>query len=98
MWVYLAKVTFSIFTVLLIVFGGYFGYHQYQERDKLAKVKDFKTCAQAGYQIAIGSPLICRTPDGRVFKQKVSDAVKTYPTKTCVRECKNGICTEIACL
>ncbi len=36
-------------------------------REKLEIVKDFGSCAEAGYPVIQSSPQICKTPDGRTF-------------------------------
>jgi hypothetical protein len=38
-----------------------------------SQVTDFESCAAAGYAVMESFPMQCRTPDGRVFVQQVSE-------------------------
>ena len=97
MWIDLAKYTTIIFTFLLIVFGGFFGYQYYKEWNKLQSVSSFATCATAGYPITISSPLRCFTPNGRSYTKKVSESTKTKSNRKCDDSCKDGVCPDIKC-
>jgi|SRR3989344_1271220 len=97
MWIDLAKYTAAVFTFLLVVFGGFFGYQYYKEWNKLQSVSNFETCAAAGYPVALSSPLRCFTPNGKSYTKKVVESIKTKPSKECDNSCEGDVCPNIIC-
>lgn len=50
--------------VVVYVFG-----RVYKIRHSAPNITDFKSCIAAGYPVQESYPQVCRTPDGRSFKQ-----------------------------
>lgn len=64
-----------------------------------AVVKSFGDCAKY-YPVMESYPAQCRTPDGRLFVQELTDEEedRIKPPPSCRDQCGNGACEEIVCL
>ena len=52
------------------------GVYFLQKQQAIKNIKSFEDCAKAGYPITAISPPTCRTPDGRIFTQILSEEEK----------------------
>lgn len=56
--------------------GGYFFYQNYSKDQINKNIFDFESCAKAGNPVTAAYPGTCRTSDGRLFVQPLSDEEK----------------------
>lgn len=62
--------------VLLVAVGGYFFYKQSQTAEKVKLITSFDECVAAGFPVRESYPAQCSTPDGRLFKQDIGNALE----------------------
>jgi len=76
-------ITIGIIVVvaLVIIVGGIFLYQTNKEK-QVKEVANFEQCAESGYPVMESYPRQCRTPDGRVFVEKI-DNFDTEKNITC---------------
>ncbi len=89
----------SIYLIIIFILLASAGAVFYFKQQKIKKISNFEQCGQAGYPILESYPAQCRTPDGRIFVQELTDEekAKLKPPTICKDLCGDGICQEIVC-
>lgn len=96
----------AVIIVLLALVAAFFLFQGESEDDRQASIESFEECAAAGNPVMESYPRQCRTSDGRLFVEEISEPVPTPfdppPGKpeeaVCVDSCGDGMCAEVVCL
>ena len=70
---------FSLIIILVgvaVLAAAGFGVYYFQKQQAIKNINSFEECAKAGYPVTAMFPATCRTPDGRIFTQILSEEEK----------------------
>lgn len=89
--------------VIILAFALAAGAYYFIKFGRLKAINSFDECAKSGYPVSLSYPAVCRTPDGRTFRQEISSysqecgvcglkGLHNVEGKTCAPglECKNS--------
>ncbi len=80
--------TMVIVALVVVIIGAIFFVLQWQ---KISSIETFEECAAAGYPVLKSYPAQCRTPDGRIFGQRIPQTER----QVAFTELKKGFFSEI---
>lgn len=71
------KILLFVIVCLAVLLVGSFIWFYVTENSALTRITDFETCKNNGYPIMESYPRQCRTPDGRMFVEKITNTPTT---------------------
>lgn len=74
-------------TIILAAFVG--GTYYFSKTKPLKPINSYEDCIKAGYPVMMSYPSVCKTPDGRMFTQQISESEKSTLTSPSPDSTKN---------
>lgn len=76
----MSKITMAIIVIIIVLTVGIGSWWYYIQQEKIPPevppgedITNFEECKKAGYPVLETHPRQCKTPDGRVFTEKITD-------------------------